>query len=326
MKISISDIIVSPKPIRTTWDESKMAELSSSIMEQKGVIAPIKVRHLGDGKYEVVFGHRRLEAAKRAGFEYIDCIVDELDDTNTLVQALIENVMREDMTPMDTARALQRLISETGWSQREIARHGIMSQHKVSMLIALLDTPKEVQDLISSAPGSEVPEGKVTEGHVREVRQALGSEISDLNVSTNIIKKAAKEGLTIPQIKQVAEEVKRANIWGGQKAVDEVINKPLKTTPANYSYDEPKPKIKNESFHEPVTVFSWFKQQRITEMQNSFKLIGDGLNLLEKLPEDPGTAKIILKQTRGFMVDWIDQIDRIMESIDEALEEDQNND
>jgi ParB/RepB/Spo0J family partition protein len=157
--------------------------------------------------FELVYGHRRTEAARRAGLEEIEAIVEGMEDTDALIQALIENVMREDLAPMDTARGLQALIDATGWSQHEIDRHGIMNFRRVSEMLALLTVTKEVQDLVAGAPGGNPQIGTVTEGHVRVVRRAASN---DDGVVTDVIKKAAHEGLTMAQSQQVAESIVKA--------------------------------------------------------------------------------------------------------------------
>lgn len=302
MKIELEKIKPSAKPIRVSFDENKLNELASSIREQKGLIVPIKVRPV-DGGYEVIYGHRRLEAAKRAGLLEIECIVEDADNTNTLVQGLIENVMREDMTPIDTARALQRLQEETKWSNLEVERQGIMGNHQVSMLLALLNEAKEVQELVVNVAGNEIPEGKITESHVRAVRQVLENSISD---RTPIINKAAHEGLTVAQTRQVAEDVKEANKWGGQNAVDLVIKRPYSDYKSTYV---PSIRKQEEHLYEPELSFSWFKQQRVTEMLDAVKIIGAGIGVLMHPKEDSGTAKILLKQIRSAVVRWLEMID-----------------
>jgi ParB family chromosome partitioning protein len=148
MKVKLRDIVPSARPVRLAKDTVKMEELTRSVKEQ-GMIAPIKVRPAG-GRYEVVYGHRRVEAARRAGLEEIEALIEEMDDTRALVEALVENIQREDMKPLDTARALRMLMDETGWSQREVERRGIVSQARVSQLLALLEEPEEIQAVLDN--------------------------------------------------------------------------------------------------------------------------------------------------------------------------------
>ena len=120
MKISIKSIKGATNPIRTSEDKEKMGELVQSIAEQ-GLIVPIKVRPLGD-EYEVVYGHRRLHACKELGLAEIECIVEGVDDHNHLIQALTENVVREDMSEPDIARSIKAMKGDYGITNEEVAK------------------------------------------------------------------------------------------------------------------------------------------------------------------------------------------------------------
>ena len=205
MKIPLSLIKPSPRPVRTTWDEAKLNELADSI-QQQGLIVPVKVRQAGDG-YELVYGHRRTEAARRVGLQEIEAIVEGVDDTAALVQALIENLQREDMQPLDKARALKALKDETGWSLGEIERQGIISDANASRYLSLLNEPPSVQRLISAGNTSGgMPSGTVGVQHVESVR------ISGLDLPSRegVLNKAAAESLTQTQTRRVAESVAAA--------------------------------------------------------------------------------------------------------------------
>lgn len=227
MKIALKQIEPSPHPVRTAWDEGKMEELAQSIKEQ-GVIVPIKVRPIGDHrhdlvhKWEIVYGHRRAEACRRAGLVYIEVVIEEVEDPNVLIQALIENVVREDLGPMDVARGLQALKDETGWSQSEMARQGIMDQRRISEMLLLLNEPEEIQQIVAQvskvyrhavdsdplAPLSHAGDkiAQLGEHHVRMARQA-GLSAAD---RVKVINKAAEEGLTAKQTRHVADALAQA--------------------------------------------------------------------------------------------------------------------
>jgi ParB/RepB/Spo0J family partition protein len=202
VKIPLSAITL--KPLRTSMDEEGLGELAQSIREH-GLLEPIKLRQV-NSHYELIDG---LEAMRRTGAAEIEATVTTADEVEAMVQALILNVQREDLPPMDRARALQALINQTGWSQHEIGRRGIMVQQQAARLLALLQAPIEVQELVKgSGTGRETPEGAVTEKHVRVVREALGN--STQGVMTQVVKKAADEGLTSTQARRVAEAIKAA--------------------------------------------------------------------------------------------------------------------
>ncbi len=155
-------------------------------------------------KFEIVYGHRRVAALRIAGFNETDAIVEGVDDTDLLIQSLIENVQREDMNPIDTANALQSLKDETGWSINEFERQGIMDAAVVSQYLSLLKESPEIQKLIGKKSGgvgsADTP---LAEIHVREVRRTGLSQ----NERTPILEKAAKEKLSHDQTRKVAESV-----------------------------------------------------------------------------------------------------------------------
>ena len=249
MRIALELIKDSPRPIRTSWDEDALNELAKSIAEQ-GVIVPIKVRPANDAarlmadywpadpddeinaemaieeghgrpEYEIVYGHRRVEAARRACLTEIDAVVEGVDDTAALVQALIENVQREDMEPMDKARALKTLIDETGWSQSEIARRGVMAADSVADYIALLRLPDDIRAAVARAEDGRTPPNTITQYHAKQVRRA---GVSD-DVGADALRKAAYEGLTAAQTRAVAETA--------AKTQDPERRKALLATPYN---------------------------------------------------------------------------------------------
>jgi ParB/RepB/Spo0J family partition protein len=202
MLIALSRIRSTARPIRTEKDEDKLQQLADSMKEQGRVIVPIKVRPVKDEKdvFEVIFGNRRLEAARRLQWNEIDCMIEDATDDNALTQEMIENLIREDMSPIDTAKGLKRLIDETGWSMREIERRGIMSHANVSKLTGLLSLPEDVQALISNtSTDGKVEEGKISPYHV----EAVGGSAR----TSEILKKAAEEHLTADQTKQIVRNI-----------------------------------------------------------------------------------------------------------------------
>lgn len=167
---------------------------------------PAPVR--GEPFLEIVYGHRRVEAARRAGLTEIPAIVENEDDTGALIEALIENVQREDMNPLDEAKALKALVDSTGWSYREIERRGIMPNDQVVRRIGLLDESPEVQALIAPArPGPVVLDDPALGiRHIQEVRGA-GLERED---RTRVLLKVADESLTRHEARAVADAYKAA--------------------------------------------------------------------------------------------------------------------
>lgn len=139
MQVELSKIHAAPQPIRETWDEEKMQGLTASIRDL-GVIVPIKVRPNSDG-YEVVYGHRRAEAARRAGLSHISAEIEGMDDGASVKQAIAENVVREDMEPLELGKAMARLRDEYAMTNVQIAAAFGMSKARVSEYITLATDP-----------------------------------------------------------------------------------------------------------------------------------------------------------------------------------------
>lgn len=226
MKIKLSDIKPSPLAIRKTWLEEGLEDLAQSIKEH-GLIVPIKVRH-SNGKYEIIYGHRRVKAMRRAGITETEAIVEDVDDTKILIQSLIENVQREEMPPIDIAKALFAIQEETGWSQKEMGRRGIMGESSIQHYMALLAESPEIQKMIVKAKDQgSTPTGTVTEHLVRLVRHS-GLPPSEREA---VIKKAAEEKLTAEQTRRVADTVKAAKSEERKKYLLETPFSPFQHEP-----------------------------------------------------------------------------------------------
>jgi ParB family chromosome partitioning protein len=172
-----------PNQPRTKIDPEALAGLSSSI-EANGVVQPLLVRPLPDGSYELVAGERRWRAAQAAGLERIPAVVRDQELAERLQVALIENMVREDLNPIDEARACAALVDELGLSKEELARRVGRSRPAVSNLIRLLDLPDEAIDLIES--------GELSEGHGKAL---LGAEGND--VRRRLARDAARAGWSV---------------------------------------------------------------------------------------------------------------------------------
>lgn len=203
MNININLIKGAKNPIRTSEDKEKMDELVQSIAQQ-GLIVPIKVRPDGDA-YEVVYGHRRLHACKELGLAEIECIVEGLKNDEQLIQSIIENMVREDMSDMDQANAIKALIDLTGWSNREIERRGITSDANLGRLLKLLEIPEDLQKEVGVT---------ITKRHVAEVGKCLHGDTGN-----DVLRKAVRESLNLPQTEKVAEAIKQAETKEERQAI-----------------------------------------------------------------------------------------------------------
>lgn len=200
MKIKVKDIVPGPFQAR---EAVEVEELSQSIKEH-GLLVPIKVRPKGD-KYELIFGYRRVAALKAAGVEEVDAIVADVTDEEARVEALIENVQRENLEPIELAKALQDLKDSTGWSNREVERRLGWGHPRVRQILSVLEIAKDLQPLLGRGEGGITePDKPLTIGHVARVRGSP-PEIRDA-----VLRKAAKEGLTRAQTRELAEAMEMA--------------------------------------------------------------------------------------------------------------------
>ncbi|MEX2448670.1 MAG: ParB/RepB/Spo0J family partition protein [Solirubrobacterales bacterium] len=157
-----------PKQPRTSFDPEALAGLASSI-ESSGVIQPLLVRPLADGSYELIAGERRWRAARQAGLEKVPAVVRDPEQAERLQVALIENMVREDLNPVEEARACAALVEDLGLSKEELARRVGRSRPAVSNLIRLLDLPDEALELLES--------GELSGGHGRALLAASGNDV-----------------------------------------------------------------------------------------------------------------------------------------------------
>ena len=156
-----------PNQPRKRFDAESLSGLASSI-EASGVVQPLLVRPLPDGSYELIAGERRWRAAQQAGLEKVPAIVRESERAERLQVALIENVVREDLNPIDEARACAALVEDLGLSKEELARRIGRSRPAVSNLIRLLELPDDTLVLLES--------GELTEGHGRALLGIRGND------------------------------------------------------------------------------------------------------------------------------------------------------
>ena len=143
---------------RSNFDDAKLEELTNSIKNQ-GVLSPILVRELGLNEFEVIAGERRLRASKKAGLNAIPCLVDQKQDQDALVSALIENLQREDLNPVEEARGLDRLKREFGLTQDEVATSTGKARSTIANALRILSLPNLVLEMLSR--------GEIEKGHAK---------------------------------------------------------------------------------------------------------------------------------------------------------------
>jgi ParB family chromosome partitioning protein len=158
LSVPIHEIEPNPQQPRRDFPAEELDPLADSIKEQ-GLLQPVLVRRIGESRYQLVAGERRWRAATRAGFERIPVIVREARDGEMLTLALIENLVREDLNPIEEAMAYQELTETEGWTQEEIAHRVGRGRVHVANTVRLLNLPQSLQ--------KEVREGNLTRGHAR---------------------------------------------------------------------------------------------------------------------------------------------------------------
>lgn len=157
-----------PKQPRTNFDPEALAGLADSIASS-GIVQPLLVRPLRDGSYELIAGERRWRAARTAGLDEVPAIVRDPEQAERLQVALIENMVREDLNPVEEARACAALVEDLGLSKEDLAQRVGRSRPAVSNLIRLLDLPDEALELLES--------GELSGGHGRALLGASGNDV-----------------------------------------------------------------------------------------------------------------------------------------------------
>lgn len=183
---------------RSSFDEETLASLTASIREV-GVLQPILVREVGEGRYELIAGERRWRAAKRAGLQVIPAIVRTVSDLGRVEQALIENLHRQDLNPLEEAGAYQQLIEDFGLTHEQLSVRVGKSRTAITNTLRLFQLPPAVQKLVS--------DGQLTAGHARAL---LGTP--DRSFQEALARKAVAEQLSV---RAVEDAVKERNSLGG---------------------------------------------------------------------------------------------------------------
>ncbi|NBV81061.1 MAG: ParB/RepB/Spo0J family partition protein [Burkholderiaceae bacterium] len=193
---------------RQTMDETPLKELADSILE-RGVIQPLLVRGLGTGRYEIIAGERRFRAASIAGLKEVPVCIVDVDDQAAAAMALIENIQREDLNPLEESRGLARLIEEFGFTHEQAAKSVGKSRSAISNLLRLSQLAKAVQAMLMA--------GELDMGHARALLSLPGSS------QVALAQKIVAQGLSVRETERLAASA--ALISG-----DLAKKKPLKAT------------------------------------------------------------------------------------------------
>lgn len=188
-EMPLEQIVPNPNQPRTHFNESELEELSESIREN-GVLQPLLVRKNGS-KYEIIAGERRYQASKIAGLEKVPVIVRDVDDQKMLELALIENLQRSDLNPIEEAKGYKRLIKASGMTQEALSKAVSKSRSAITNSLRLLDLPESVQQMMY--------EGKLTAGHARTI---LAVPFEDARIK--LAEKVIAEGLSVRATENLA--------------------------------------------------------------------------------------------------------------------------
>jgi ParB family chromosome partitioning protein len=192
LEIPVDDIKPNPDQPRSRFDDQTLQELAASITEV-GVLQPVVVSREDDGTLQLIAGERRWRAARKAGLATIPAVVRGATGETTLVEALVENVQRQDLTPLEEAHAYKQLLENTGMNQEQVAEKVGKSRPAVSNTLRLLQLPGPVQSLVDS--------GALSAGHARAL---LGLE--DHKYAVYLAEKAAGEGWSVRQVEDAVRD------------------------------------------------------------------------------------------------------------------------
>lgn len=195
-ELPINEIIPNRDQPRKTFDEAALEELAESI-KQHGVLQPLLVRPIPSGGYQLVAGERRWRACRMAGLNKVPVVIKELTDTETMEIAIIENLQREDLNPIEEAEGLQALIDKCGYTQEEVAASVGKSRPAIANSLRLLRLPQEVRDMTKN--------GEISAGHARALL-AFDNDAMMLEAAKNIVSRK----MTVRDVERLAK-IKETN-------------------------------------------------------------------------------------------------------------------
>lgn len=203
-ELPIESITPNPNQPRKSFDDNTLRELSASL-RQSGVLQPVVVRRLGQG-YQLVVGERRWRAAKMAGLTRIPAVIREATDAECLELALVENLLREDLNPMEEAEAYQRLLAEFGWTQEELAHRVGRDRSSIANCLRLLKLPELIQ--------ADLRAGRLTMGHARALL-SLTSPADQLKLREEILAhswsvRTTEEGVQAKRARPARRQLRRS--------------------------------------------------------------------------------------------------------------------
>ena len=237
---------------RSNFDNEKLKELTVSIKNQ-GVLSPILVRELGLNEFEVIAGERRLRASKMAGLKTIPCLVDQKKDQDALVSALIENLQREDLNPVEEARGLDRLKREFGLTQDEVATSTGKARSTVANSLRILSLPPSVLDLLA--------QGKIEKGHAKLLASMSPGEAETTAKKIVNEKISVKDlsNISTPKKTKTKNKTKDTDLLNIEKEMSEIFGHKIEIETKNKK--EGKVSISYKTLDELDTIISKIKNK-----------------------------------------------------------------
>ncbi len=244
--LKISEIEPNKSQPRREFDENALAELADSIA-QHGVLQPLLVRPIADGGYQIVAGERRWRASRMAGLTEVPVVIKELTDSETMELALIENLQREDLTPIEEALGYKQLMDEYGFSQDQVSKTVGKSRPTVANALRLLNLPEEILYLVNT--------GKISSGHGRTLLA-----FKNYDDMLKAAKLCTEEEISVRELERM---VKKSNEEFEKKDKEE---KPAKKEKRLSYYDEVELSL-NEHLGRKVNVTGDSKNKGILEIE-----------------------------------------------------------
>lgn len=253
--LKISEIEPNREQPRKEFDEKALSELAESISKH-GLLQPLLVRPLTLGGYQIVAGERRYRACRMAGITEVPVIIRELGESETMEIALIENLQREDLTPLEEALGYKVLMEEHGFSQEEVAQSVGKSRPAVANALRLLKLPESIAEYLK--------DGRISAGHARalltledeELMKELAEEIANKDLSVRQVEKICKQK---PKPEKPAEAEKKPSFYSMvELALNESLGRKIKIS-------------KNKGKQGGVLQIEFYSDEELTELSNKLK-------------------------------------------------------
>jgi ParB family chromosome partitioning protein len=249
VEIPVGDLSPNPNQPRVHFDEESLSDLSASIREI-GVLQPLLVRQLADGTYQLIAGERRWRAAQRAGLATVPAVVKTTDDMSSVEQALVENLHRQDLAPLEEAGAYQQLIDDFSLTHDDVAKRVGKSRSSITNSLRLLALPAAIQAFLA--------DGKLSAGHAKAL---LGTP--DRAFQEQLARRAAAEGWSVRAIEEAIRD------RGGEGAT--AVVKPGKTDDGSTSGGGTVTKLPPAGLLELENQISEYLSTRVSVKMNSNK-------------------------------------------------------